>query len=446
MTAPLCVRLVAAAVLAMLAPLLLVPSASAHGFTSTVRAELTQPADGVLRTELELEYVLLVRSVAKAEGDPGLESRAKAAFQTAGVDLGLIGEHRDAVLGYLGDRFRISADAQACTPSLGDELRATERDGVPHVVVMLDHACPQVPSGTAYKITSELFPESEGFVGSTETILDYSLPEATGSTVLTVEDPTFSTDEATPTRLLDFFVLGAEHLLFGIDHILFLVALIVGSRRPRDILLTATAFTAAHSVTFILASLGLVTIPAAIVEPVIALSIAAVAAWHVGRSWRDDRDAVAGSRDRPLGDGDVPIVSADPTGPARPVGGATTLVAPVQASTEVEVRSAGLLRSLDSGERARLAVVFGFGLIHGLGFAGAFGIDEPFSWGLLGSLLVFNLGIEVVQLVIIALVFPVLLVLRRRRPVVAWWLGILAATGVAVVGLFWFVQRLLGVG
>ncbi|NYI75411.1 HupE/UreJ family protein [Nocardioides panzhihuensis] len=440
MIAPPCVRLLAAAVLATLAPFLLVLPASAHGFTSTVYAELTQPTDGVLSTELEMEYVLLVRSVAKAEGDPELESQAKAAFPTSGADIGLIGEHRDAVLGYLGDRFRISVDGQACTPTVGDELRATERDGVPHIVVTLDHACPQVSSDAVYEIASELFPESEGFVGSTETILDYSLPEAAGNTVLTVEDPSFSTDEATPTRLLDFFVLGAEHLLFGIDHILFLVALIVGSRRPRDILLTATAFTAAHSVTFILASLSLVTIPASIVEPVIALSIAAVAAWHVWRSWRDNGDDVAGSRDRPADNGDVPVVS---TGP---VGGATTVVAPTRLSTEVEPRSPGLLRSLDSGERVRLAVVFGFGLIHGLGFAGAFGIDEPFSWGLLGSLLVFNLGIEVVQLVIIALVFPVLLVLRHRQPAVGRWLGIVAAAGVALVGLFWFVQRLLGFG
>lgn len=436
MTVPSHVRCLAAAVLAMLAPLLLTLPASAHGFTSTVRAELTQSAEGVVTTELELEYVLLVRSVARSEGDAELESQAKAVFQASGADLGLIEEHRDSVLAYLGDRFGIAVDGRSCTPSVGDELRATERNGVPHVVVTLEHACPKVASDVAYEISSELFPESEGFVGSTETIVEYSLPQASGNTVLTAEDPSFSTDESSPTRLLDFFVLGAEHLLFGIDHILFLVALIVGSRRPRDILLAATAFTAAHSVTFVLAGLGLVSVPAAIVEPVIALSIVAVAAWHVWGSWRDGRRTVS---DPPPLDG-----TEGRLGPAGPTGGsAVAVVAPEQALTTAAPKSAG---AWVLGEKARLAVVFAFGLIHGLGFAGALGIDEPFSWRLLGSLLVFNLGIEAVQLVIIALAFPMLLVLRRRRPATGRWLGIVAATVVAVVGLFWFVQRVLGLG
>lgn len=437
MTVSIGVRLLAAAALALLAPVLLTLPASAHGFTSTVYAEMTQRADGVVGTELEMEYVLLVRSVAKAEGDPGLESEAKAAFQTSGADVGLVEEHRDAVLGYLGDRFRVFVDGQDCAPSLADELRTTERDGVPHIVVTLDHACPEVSGDVAYEVSSGLFPESEGFVGSTETILEYVLPEASGNTVLTAEDPSFSTDESSPARLLDFFVLGAEHLLFGIDHILFLVALIVGARRPRDILLAATAFTAAHSVTFVLASLGLVSVPAAVVEPVIALSIAAVAAWHVWVSWRDGRPGSASpSLETPSG--------VDPASPASADRGAVALA--VRTSTDAAPRTAGSWTAWVSGEKVRLAVVFGFGLIHGLGFAGALGIDEPFSWRLLGSLLVFNLGIEAVQLAIIALVFPMLLVVRRRQPRTGWWLGILAATAVVVVGLFWFVQRVLGLG
>ena len=440
MTVSFRIRCLLAAALAMLAPILLTVPASAHGFTSTVYAELTQRPDGVVRTELEMEYVLLVRSVAKAEGDPELESRAKAAFQTSGADVGLIEEHLDAVLGYLGDRFGIVVEGRPCTPAAADGLRASERDGVPHVVVALDYTCPWASGEAAHEISSELFPESEGFVGSTETILDYSLSDASGSAVLSAEDPSYSTDESSPSRLLDFFVLGAEHLLFGLDHILFLVALIVGSRRPRDILLAATAFTAAHSVTFVLASLGLVSVPASIVEPVIALSIAAVAAWHVWSSWRDGHPGSSGSASLGRLAGRIGP-SSSPAAPAG--GGAVALATPVQTSTGAAPRTA---TSRVSGERARLAVVFGFGLIHGLGFAGALGIDEPFSWRLLGSLLVFNLGIEAVQLAIIAVVFPMLLILRRRQPRIGWWLGIVAAAAVVVVGTFWFVQRVLGLG
>jgi hypothetical protein len=91
-------------------------------------------------------------------------------------------------------------------------------------------------------------------------------------------------------------------------------------------------------------------------------------------------------------------------------------------------------------------VVFGFGLIHGLGFASALGIEEAWSWTLLWSLLVFNVGIEAVQLGIIAVVFPLLLLLRRRSPRTGVWTGALVAGGVAAVGLFWFVQRLVGWG
>ncbi len=105
-------------------------------------------------------------------------------------------------------------------------------------------------------------------------------------------------------RFGHFFVLGAEHLLFGIDHILFLLALIVGSRRLRDVVFAATSFTVAHSVTFILAALGVVSAPAAIVEPIIALSIAVVAAWYLWRIWRVAACARRPTRQAQLGRAD----------------------------------------------------------------------------------------------------------------------------------------------
>ncbi len=90
-------------------------------------------------------------------------------------------------------------------------------------------------------------------------------------------------------------------------------------------------------------------------------------------------------------------------------------------------------------------MVFLFGLVHGLGFASALGIDEPWSWTLLWSLLVFNIGIEAVQIGLIVVVFPVLVLLRRRFPRVGMWASGLLAVVVTVAGLVWFVQRILGV-
>jgi hypothetical protein len=111
-------------------------------------------------------------------------------------------------------------------------------------------------------------------------------------------------------------------------------------------------------------------------------------------------------------------------------------------SNAADLERAGL--GLDRAGRARLVVVFCFGLVHGLGFAAALGIDQPLSWTLLWSLLVFNVGIEAVQLAIIIVVFPLLAALRHRLPATGLWTTGLIAAGVAVMGLVWFGQRVLG--
>jgi hypothetical protein len=89
-------------------------------------------------------------------------------------------------------------------------------------------------------------------------------------------------------------------------------------------------------------------------------------------------------------------------------------------------------------------VVFCFGLVHGLGFAGALGIQAAWSWQLLWSLLVFNVGIEVVQLTTIVVVFPLLALLRHRAPATARWTTGAIAAAVSVTGVVWFVQRVAG--
>ena len=88
-------------------------------------------------------------------------------------------------------------------------------------------------------------------------------------------------------------------------------------------------------------------------------------------------------------------------------------------------------------------MVFCFGLVHGLGFASALGIDRAWSWTLLSSLAVFNVGIESVQLGIILAVFPLLALLRRRAPLAGLSTTGVIAAGVCAAGLVWFVQRSL---
>ncbi|HTJ39245.1 MAG TPA: HupE/UreJ family protein [Dactylosporangium sp.] len=389
--------MIAAVLLAILAPV----RASAHGFSSTVYATVTAGEPGHVRTALELEYDLFVVSAADAGRDDPLFRAGTAAFEAqddAGQAAALQG-HAEAAVRYVTERFAVNAGGRACVPAPVGGFTMGEQEGVPYARMLLDWACPE--RSDAHEVRSALFPEAEGYVKGVKTIVTYDIDGRTGSAALDAEHPGFSTGQAWYQRFWEFFRLGAEHLLTGVDHILFLLALIAGSRRLREIVLAATSFTLAHSVTFMLAALGAVDAPARLVEPVIALSIAVVAGWHLWRLARRGEHA-----------GDL------------------------------ETSGRGHL-SLDRAGWARLGVVFCFGLVHGLGFAGALGIHEAWSWTLLWSLLVFNVGIEVVQLALIGVAFPLLVVLRRRSPLAGRWATGATAAGVSVMGLIWFVQRIV---
>ncbi|WP_433050031.1 HupE/UreJ family protein [Dactylosporangium sp. CS-033363] len=369
-------RLAVVGVAAALLAILLASPAQAHGFSSTVYLTVTGEPTRV-HTKLELEYDLLVVSTADAEHDDPLFRAGTAAFDDGDADAmaAALNDHASQVNHYVTERFTVSGCS--ATPEPGFTMG--EQEGVPYATVLITWACPKEPR----EIRATLFSDEEGYVKGVKTIATYDLGGHRGSAALDSQHPAFAPGQAWYQRFWEFFRLGAEHLLTGIDHILFLLALIAGSRRLRDVVLAATSFTLAHSVTFILAALGLVSAPAGLVEPVIALSIAVVAALHL---WNLRRD--------------------------RPP------------------------------SNLRLVVVFAFGLVHGLGFAGALGIDEPFSWTLLWSLLVFNVGIEVVQLGLIAATFPLLMVLRRKAPKTGRWVTGGIAAGVAAMGLVWFFQRL----
>ncbi|MET8644483.1 HupE/UreJ family protein [Streptomyces sp. NPDC004074] len=376
--------------------------ASAHGFTSTVYVHVTAGEDNRIRTKLELEYDLFVVSAADYGKDDALFRTGDAAFDagdTAGQAAALNAHARSAVA-YATERFSVVSGAENCTPTQVGGFTMGRREGVPYAVLHLDWTCPG--GGGERQVRSALFPDSEGYVKGVKTIATYQLDGLSGSAALDAAHPAFSLEQPWYERFWEFFRLGAEHLLTGIDHILFLLALIAGSRRLREIVLAATSFTLAHSVTFLLAALGLVDVPGRVVEPVIALSIAVVAGWHLWRIRR--RGGHAG-----------------------------------------DLEAGGGHFSLDRAGWTRLGVVFCFGLVHGLGFAGALGIETAWSWTLLWSLLVFNVGIEAVQLAIIALVFPLLAVLRHRAPTAGLWVTGALSAGVAVMGLVWFTQRVFGI-
>lgn len=399
-------RIVAAVLLAVVAVvglLALGGPASAHGFSSVVYAHVDSRDAGTVRARLGLEYDLMLVSVGTSEHDDPFYRAGQAAWDDGDFPgMRKTAEaHLESLGAYVLDRFTVTSGGRACVGELEPTVTVDMQDEVPYAEVTADFTCPD-PGRTdsGHVVSSTLFPDHESFVTGTKTIVTYDVDGKQGSATLAADSPSFSTEQSAGQRFWEFFTLGAEHLLTGIDHILFLVALIAGSRRLREVVYTASAFTVAHSITFILAALGVVSPPSIVVEPLIALSIAAVAGWYLWRLWR--------RRSR---------------------------------ADELAVGTEGRF-ALDRSGWSRLAVVFAFGLVHGLGFAGALGIHEAFSWQLLVSLLIFNVGIEAVQLAIIAIVFPPLALLRRRAHIAALWVTGAITAGVFVMGMIWFVQRL----
>jgi hypothetical protein len=175
--------------------------------------------------------------------------------------------------------------------------------------------------------------------------------------------------------------LGFEHIVpKGLDHILFVLGLFLLAPRIRPLLAQVSAFTLAHTATLGLATLGVLSLPAAVVEPLIALSIAAVALENVAR---------------------------------------------------------------EDLSRWRPAVVFGFGLLHGLGFAGVLSeLGLPAGQVLL-ALLSFNVGVELGQLAVIAAA-AALVARWREAPWYRRRVAIPASLGIAGIGLYWAVERILG--
>jgi hydrogenase/urease accessory protein HupE len=177
-----------------------------------------------------------------------------------------------------------------------------------------------------------------------------------------------------------FLKLGIEHILLGLDHLLFLAGLLLVSRSWRSIVTVVTSFTVAHSLTLVLATLNLVSLPSRWSEPLIAASILWV----------------------------------------------------------------GMENILRKGEKqSRWAVAFFFGLVHGFGFANVLrdlGLGKG-GQGIALPLFSFNLGVEVGQLAVAAIAVPLFWKLAESPHFGSRWRPVLSGF-VAAAGAFWLVERL----
>ena len=212
------------------------------------------------------------------------------------------------------------------------------------------------------------------------------LDGSTQVTRLTPSAPSFAV-EAAPSSLevtRTYLVLGIEHILTGIDHLLFVLALLIITHGGWKMVKTVTAFTLSHSLTLTAATLGWVHIPPPPVEAVIALSIVLVAAEII-----------------------------------RQQHGFEGITA-----------------------RAPWLVAFSFGLMHGLGFAGGLSEAGLPAGHISSALLCFSLGVETGHFLFIGLVLAFIAIIRRVHIPIPRWGELVPPYAIGSVAMFWVIQRL----
>jgi hydrogenase/urease accessory protein HupE len=186
-----------------------------------------------------------------------------------------------------------------------------------------------------------------------------------------------SSPQTRPHAFWGFLSLGVEHILLGFDHLAFLFALLIAGGTLREAAKIITSFTVAHSITLALATLEVIAVPASIVEPLIAVSIIYV----------------------------------------------------------------GLENVLRRDVERRWMLTFAFGLVHGFGFASALrelGVGAGVK--AVTPLLSFNLGVEIGQIAVAALVLPLIWKLRRHPRFVIRYVPVCSIL-VAAAGGYWLIER-----
>jgi hypothetical protein len=233
----------------------------------------------------------------------------------------------------------------------------------------------------------------------------------------------------------EYLALGVEHIVTGWDHLVFLLALLLVGVTLWEVATIVTGFTVAHSVTLAIGVLGWVQPLATAIEALIGLSIVVVAlenfAWTGGVATRRAVYAVLVG-----GVGGAAIASL-----------AGWLAVPALALVGIAVFALGylgLLGRVARPGRLRWFVAFVFGLIHGFGFAGLLVELGLPTDRLVPALLGFNLGVEVGQLALVALAWPLLRLGLGADPAARALRIQLGSAAVLVVGIYWFLTR--GVG
>lgn len=291
------------------------------------------------------------------------------------LDAASLQAHASAIAAIFGARLRVEADGRTLTAgpwsapeALMDRLSVRtqaryDASGPPGVV----------------RVTAVMFPYDPVH----QTFLNmYENGQLNAQAILSADRPSFEhfigSRQGVWAVIRKFLPSGIHHILIGPDHLLFLVGLLLLGGTLKRLVVVVSAFTVAHSVTLTLAALNIVTPPASVIEPAIALSIV-----YVGL----DNLLVRGGRDM------------------------------------------------------RAWIAFAFGFIHGFGFANVLREMDLPARALGWSLFSFNLGVEIGQLVVVVAVASALAALRRRSEAAGRRLVLVGSVVVMAAGAFWFVER-----
>ncbi|GAK41774.1 hypothetical protein TCA2_4266 [Paenibacillus sp. TCA20] len=291
---------------------------------------------------------------------------------------------QDELRSLIEESLIVEGEGQAAELATIDDIRIVERNdtGYLHMLLGYDFAEAADDYSINYNFFFDMDANHQNFaairMGEASKDIVFTNGQQVAAGEITAEGSSSTTVELPGWAVTawNYLVIGVQHIWFGIDHLLFILALVLAKLRPWDYVKVLTAFTVGHSLTIALAALDIVRLPSSFVEPFIALSIAYVAVENIFRKQVNRRWLIA------------------------------------------------LL----------------FGLIHGFGFAQV--LQESPVDSIVLALISFNVGVEIGQLSVLAVVIPLLLWLRRFKKVYTYSNAVISG-GIMLFGLFWFVIRVI---
>ncbi len=232
------------------------------------------------------------------------------------------------------------------------------------------------------------------------------------------------------SRLIDYLALGVDHILTGWDHLAFVFGLLLLASRFGEVARLITGFTLAHSLTLALAVQGLVHPHAAAVEAIIALSVALVA---IEKGW------LLSDRNRSV---PIAVLAGITLLGLTSFLGWTSLPVVTIVGLLIFTACYFTLATRSRSEWLRFCLTFAFGLVHGFGFAGILVEMTLPTDRLVPALVGFNLGVEIGQIGVVLLLWPLLAMGARFSSAPTNRLvGELSAAALSGLGLYWLVER-----